>query len=416
MDKYETSKNLLYTVRGTEWLKQFDYVDRENASKLAQCLTLVSHIEFERNIIKHILEALKEVQGTVALFAVREIDTGKTFFEQAVFFSENKTCLDALNRGNDHGSEARIASIIRNLCKLKPHKILNHPTIENMRAKKCDEIIFVDDFIGSGNRVIEFLNSFWSETTIVSWKSFKYLKFKVLTYSGTDVGIKSVSNHRAAPIISIYRNCPTIDTMPWGKPQRDSVIELCWKYGKKSHKKSIWWLGYKETKVILIFEHGCPNNVPSILWGSYDSELDWQPLFPNRVVTSEESSVFPPEIVRGDPISVLLSVGQKKLALSGAFNYTDEQGKIALIILALLAKGQRRISTLSYVTALNNVECEKILERFLGWGLISQTRRLTKKGYKELNAAIKSKIDNPKYLDLGSDYYYPQQLRRAIYG
>ncbi len=416
MYKDKPSKKLLYTTRGSKWLNQFDYGDQENASKLVQYLTLVSHNEFERNLLKFVEDNINNIGGTVALFAVREVDTNQTFFNQAKSSSKGEVCLDSLSRGNNHGSEARVAAMIRNLCRESSSTILNHPTIEKIRKMKCNEIIFLDDFIGSGNRVFEFLTSFWRHPTIASWLSLKYLKFRVLSYSGTEKGTKTVSRHRSNPKVSTCYPCPTIESMLCTKTQRDAVIELCRKYGEKSHKNKNMWFGYRQTKGTLIFEHGCPNNVPSILWGRYNTKESWYPLFPKRTVSSEEGSIFPHEIIRGDPISLLLSVGQKRLAKSGAFNYTDEEGEIILLVLALLAKRQYRISTLSYATALNKKDCEKILDRCLRWGLITQTRRLTKKGYSELQAARKTKLPPTKSMAIGDDYYYPMQLRVTTSG
>ncbi|NTU74454.1 hypothetical protein HGB07_10100, partial [Candidatus Roizmanbacteria bacterium] len=217
---------MLYTDRGVKWLSQFDHEDRENASKLVTGLTLISHNEFERNLLTLIEIEVNAVKGKVALFAVREVEKDISFFKQAMTLTNNGPTLDSLNRGNDHGSEARVASMIRNFCKQSSGKALNHPSLEEIKAEKCNEIIFIDDFIGSGQRVLDYLASFWSERTIVSWVSFKYLKFRVISYSGIEEGVKNIEKHKSNPVISFYRSCPTIDLMPWVKVKRDAVIEL----------------------------------------------------------------------------------------------------------------------------------------------------------------------------------------------
>lgn len=127
------NNNLIYTVRGQNWLHQFDANDVEYAERLATCLTLVSHNEFERNIRKLICDEVNNDKVVTAFFAAREVELSATYFEQAK--SSGKNVLNALSEGNDHGSEARIANIIRNISKTDPDNILNHPTIDEMRKK-----------------------------------------------------------------------------------------------------------------------------------------------------------------------------------------------------------------------------------------------------------------------------------------
>lgn len=411
------SEKLLYTERGQKWINQFENGDRANAEKLVKGLSLVSHNEFERSLLKQVEGMLEKEEGVVALFAVREVEREESFFQQSLFVgSGDQKKLDSLSRGNDHGSEARVAAMIRNLCKRKKGKLLNHPDISTMRERRCKKIVFVDDFIGSGKRVNDYLDSFWRERTIVSWMSLKYLEFSVVAYSGTIEGIERVCHHKSRPVISIVRSCPTLFSMPWIKPQRSAVVDLCNKYGSRAHKNRRMYFGFRGTMGMLIFEHGCPNNVPAILWGSYSSSDMWEPLFPNRSVAAEEGSIFPHEIVRGDPISTLLDVGQKRLAKSDIFNRLTEEGRIVILILGLLAKGQRKNSSLSFVTGLDEADCEAVLEKCVDWELITLTRRLRPKGLKELQAARETQRNSKKYVDIGSDYYYPSKLREATYG
>lgn len=159
MSATNAKQRLLSTARGRQWLSQFELADQEIARKAVRSLTLVSHNEFERNLISLVEKHAAEENGLVALFAVREICPDAPFFVQ----STRDGVVDALSSGVDHGSEARIATIIRNLCKSAPDKFMNHPTIEEMRSRKCGAIFFLDDFIGSGDRVVDFCKAFgWS--------------------------------------------------------------------------------------------------------------------------------------------------------------------------------------------------------------------------------------------------------------
>ncbi|MBE8232103.1 MAG: hypothetical protein HAW67_00095 [Endozoicomonadaceae bacterium] len=261
------------------------------------------------------------------------------------------------------------------------------------------------------------MNSFWLELTIVSWLSGKQIAFYVLAYSGIENGISYAKKHKSKPQIHIYRDAPTFNSFPWSKDKKSCVEELCKRYGKivnKNHKNM--WCGYKEGMAAIVFEHGCPNNAPSILWDHDFNENGWNALFPKRVVSPDVSSVFPFEIVQGDSIQILKEAGQHRLANSGALRKLDfPDKKEVLIILALVAMGKRKRSTLSYATKLNVKDCERLIKKCIEWSFITEKRIITSKGLAELNAAKKIKTRQQFSLDKGTDYYYPKQLREATY-
>lgn len=418
------AKKLIHTKQGQKWLEQFDVLDQDMAIAVANNLTLISHSEFERNLLKKLEEIDYAIVGCVGFFTIRELKVhkpGSPYYGDVISFysqvtSEDGISVNALASSSDQGSEARVAQIIRQFCKSNPYKRLNHPTIESLRENKCDAIIFVDDFIGSGGRVNNFLTSFWLEPTIVSWLSGKQIFFHVLAYSGTEEGINYVIRHKSKPQVDIYRDTPTFYSLGWSSEKKESVKKLFEKYGRIANKKrKNMWLGYKEGMAAIVFEHGCPNNTPAILWEPDFNGSGWKGLFPNRTISSEVASVFPPEIVRGDPVQMLIDVGQSKLANSGALVRRGQTGQIILTALALIAKGQRRRSTLSFATGLNTENCERLVEKCIKWNFINAQRRITPKGLAELNAARKSKLERVLPLAKGSDYYYPTQLREAAH-
>ncbi len=407
------SRNLLLTERGKKWLEQFAPVDRELAEKLVSSLTLVSHSEFERALQAILEDQVARREGPVSFYAVREVNTDECYFQQVVNHGTNQ--LNALAPGTDYGSEARIATLIRNYCKTNPENLLNHPTIEEMRSVKCRTIIFVDDFIGSGERTRQFIQSFWCCPTIASWHSLKYVNIIVGSYSGTVKGVKYVERHKAQVTVVMKRGCPTFTHMPWGKPLKGKISDLCYNYGRKT-SKGWWWDGWGATMAALVFEHGCPDNAPALLWAPDDPGKPWIPLFPDRAILSSEKSVFPSEITRRDPITTLLDVGQKKLAQSGALQRRGELGEAILLILALIAQGQRKQIAMSFATGFDERSCAEIVERCIKWGFITRTRRLTEKGYAELRVAKKQRISRFYIPERGEEYYYPRQLRRATRG
>lgn len=410
--KHLEARSLLYTERGKIWLDQFNPSDRETAERVVKSLTLVSHSEFERSLQVLMEREIAAQCESVAFYAVREVVSDISYFLQA--HDPITGAISALSSGSDHGSEARVAAVIRNLAKTDPKRILNHPTIEDMRQAKCRIVYLVDDFIGSGERTSEFLSALRKDKTFESWCSLKYVRPVSLAYSGTERGITRVRRLKRMADVIIERPCPTFSAMPWGKVQKDLVFDLCKRYGNQT-SYGYYWDGYGSAMAALVFEHSCPDNCPPILWAPSHPKKPWKPLFPDRVVLSPEKSVFPPEIARRDAVLTLLDVGQKKLALSGALSRRGKSGQAVLLVLALIAKGQRRQVAISFATGLSLQECAKIIEKCEKWGFLTRAKRITSRGQAELNAARKVR----KISDIplrGDDDYYPKKLRGAMHG
>lgn len=145
MTQESSSANLLLTERGGEWIERFEDADKPTARLLASSLTLISAMEFERKLLELIIHHAKQDNGPVALFGVRELARGEHIFSPA---GDN---INSTPTGTDIGSEARIATMIRNLARESPRYVLNHPTWDEMRTTECRRIFLIDDFIGSGS-------------------------------------------------------------------------------------------------------------------------------------------------------------------------------------------------------------------------------------------------------------------------
>lgn len=402
-------ENLLFTDKGKNWLDQFDDSDKDIAQRVVRSLTLVSQSEFGRAIQTLIEEKNSANNGPIAFYAIREMEFDTSYFDKYTALGRDE--VDALSEGADHGSEAIIANLVRQYCKVNKKALLNHPVVEKLRANKCHEIVLIDDFLGTGSRAEKFLDAFLKNRTITSWYSLKYIQFHVVAFSGTEKGIKRVERHRARPKISIVRSCPTFREMPWGKSLKDGVIRVCRKYGRTSY-----WDGHGDHMASIVFEHGCPNNNPAILWSSGDRYKKWIPLFPKRSVLADEKSVFPIEIARRDPKLTLLDIGQKRVASSGALLRRGQKGQTILLVLALIAQGQRKRTTISFATGLDLDLTSRIIEDCIGWKFITRSFRLTKEGKAELDVARVFRGVNKIIPTCGDDCYYPTQLRRPAHG
>jgi hypothetical protein len=405
------AKALALTSRGLRWLAQFDEADRALARRLLGALVLVSHREFEGALISHLRRVAHDIDGPVALYAARELTRGSLddYFVQAK--ATTGSGLTAVASGTDIGSEGRIANLIRGLNRTEPGKFLNHPDIAALRSSKCHAIVVADDLVASGTRIREFIDALWKNRTLRSWASYKLIRFFVVCYSATEIGGKVVGRLRCKPELIFDRPCPTLDLLPWTKGTREEVKALCKKYAMRTRAKGSA-LGYGSVAALAVFEHGCPNNVPSIMWGSAKVDGDWEPLFPQRIVDPSERSAFPTEITRGDPVSTLIEVGQAALASSRkqgpATPLTDE----ALMLLALVGRRIRNPGALSFATGMSEHGCTVLIERCIAGGLITPTMRLTDAGRAELiGFAGRAKVLLGKVPNRGEDDYYPASLR-----
>lgn len=403
------SSHLALTARGITWVDQFDATDREAARTLIEALTLVSHNAFERGLTKTIVRLAEQTSGPVALYATREWDPAEPYFP------DDNDPIDAVDAGNDLGSEARIAAIIRNLARAEPGKFLNHPTIEEMRTARCRALCVVDDFVGSGERTSEFLSAMWLNRTLRAWRSLKLIAFHVVAFSATARGVRRVEQTAAKPAVHLRRDCPTFHEMPWSPAMRRSMLGLLRRYAVRTSQPNVA-TGYGQAAAALVFEHGCPDNCPSIFWAPSTAQSAWQPLFPRRSVLWAEASAFPPEIARRDPVVIMIQAGQKRMAESGALAGKGAIGPNVLMILGLAAKGIRSKAALSHATGLEADTCAQLVEACVAAGLLTPNFHITRTGAAELASASRNRLLKPKVPEPGSDVYYPRQLRGLARG
>ena len=421
LDRSHLNPNrLLLTRRGMDWIDQFDYDDRAAARRLISGLTLVSSQEFEIGLKRLIDDEIAHSGQPTALYAVRELDNrSRSLFEQArntssTGRSNESKSIDAVGPGSEIGSEGRVAALITQISRSNNGMCLSHPNLDSMRQRKCRLVLLVDDLLGSGNRVRKFFGSIWRDPTIRSWTSLGLLKFRVVVFASTVSGWERISRLGRIDSMICDRPCPTFRTLPWNRSSRDSCVTLCKRYGSKASGPR-YILGYGNTMASLVFDHGCPNNTPSILWGQGVRGQSWSPLFPNRAIEMAEHSVFPPEIVNREPASVLLDAGQTRLA-HRRFSGRSDPGAIVIVLLALIAKGYRRDEALTFATGLSNRELDKQLRRCMECEWITTTRRMTPHGVAELRNARRAGQEATGTPPIGDDYYYPQALRESTYG
>ncbi|MDO3506883.1 phosphoribosyltransferase-like protein [Ralstonia pseudosolanacearum] len=381
-----------------DWLAQIhDPVDREIGRQMLRALRLVSHSEFERGLVAEI-EAILSSAGkeNVALISVPE-PPPKTFEEG----KERRT------PGN---SADRVSHLIEGLRRVHGNRVLANPTVESMRAERVRNLVIVEDYIGSGKRV----SDFWAEQlhpSIKSWVSYGWTKLWVVAFAMHIEGLRHVS--RKIPKLAKTRIRSVLPASSPGITLTDPMRALAVRCRHRTSKSNIP-LGFGGCASLIVFEHGCPNNSPPILW---DAKGSWSPIFPNRGIPTDVRSYFDTSNPAQEA-ETLWDYGQYKLAL-GMLDHVQrhQMGQIEWQLLLALGHSSRTtwddnrlcerlllpvaevISLRKYAYRLGVLNTQTHQLTVLGEELLS----LAKKGRKEQSPKIRR---SPALLRL-TDLYYP---------
>ncbi len=396
------------------WLSQFETEDKEVASKLLDLVHYVSADEFSNRLMEFIKTRLEDQVTPVALYAERPIKKYKGRPNR--LFKEKKGKIkraegvgpepvkSQLSFKHETGSEGIVSNLITRICKNNKEQCLNHPGPDKIRNHKVRTFIIVTDFIGTGDRVYNYLDAAWRLASVKSWASYKYIKFEVICYASNQQGVKKLKGHPAMPKVSSIISCPSILTY---KPYTENgFISLCERYGPRVSNKSISKLGYGGFGALIAFDHGMPNNAPGIF---ITQNRNWTPLFPNRVTKP---------IFTKDPYNSLIAsfnklhqMNEKKLVKFAEDNKIRVNEDPAILVLAALKRRPYTIDVISERTGLSIEETEVAIKRFKMSGWICDQNRLTARAYKELKYMRMKTTKNKRVSKPNKSLYFPKELR-----
>lgn len=259
--------------RAASWLAQIhDPVDREIGRQMLRALRLVSLSEFERGVQVEIEKILLSVgKENAALISVPE--------PEPQVFEEGK------ERRRPGSSADRVRHLVENLRRVHGDRVLANPTVDSMRAERIRNIVIVEDYVGTGKRV----SDFWTEqidASIKSWVSYGWTKLWLVAFAADAEGFRKVC--RKLPKLTLARIRSVLPTSATDLRLTVPMTVLAIKYAQRISKSSIP-LGFGSCGSLIVFEHGCPNNAPTILW---DSGRKWSPIFPNRGIPTDVRHYF----------------------------------------------------------------------------------------------------------------------------
>lgn len=258
------------TPQAQDWLKQFEVVDQQVARQLLRRLDLVSETDFEQRI-QALVEGLfaSIPQENFALFAVTE--PPPTTFE-----------IDQVRRVPGSSAD-RIKHLIENLSRVHGERVRSNPTVDSMRKDRVRNIILVEDFIGTGDRITDY----WRERapkSVKSWISYRWTRLWIASYAVMDQGryamrrVLPIDDARIATVVP-QRHDKLMLTRP--------MEHIARKYGARLVGSN--WRGYGGGGGLTVFQHSCPNNAPAILWFAKGR---FRPLFPGRGIPPDLQKSF----------------------------------------------------------------------------------------------------------------------------
>lgn len=277
----------------TSWLDNFEEHERNDLLFLLTQFIFLSKFQISNMLISIFRDFIKYV--IVEDFRIKNSNTlDSTIIKEHL----NKTLLKTrfLPIGNPAGSSATLLYEFRGLNRLKDDLFIEQASIDSL-TETVEHFIFIDDICGSGSQV-KSLN-----TAIVSKIKIKFPLAKIHYYTlvGSDVGLDFISSlgwfTYIDSVVKLDESYKCFgDKSRFFKSANIDVEELkrtCSKYGLTLYESILerggypiaqatnHKLGYKDSQLILGFDHNTPDNTLPIFWYNEDM-VNWSPIFPRK--------------------------------------------------------------------------------------------------------------------------------------
>lgn len=413
------------TKLGTEavdlWVNQFDREDRSDARRLLSAIRNVGADEFHNAMTELVRSRVEAHSAPVGLYVETErrhrrgrshrlfLENGRK--HRRAFGNGPRPILPMMTIDPEVGSEGLIAQIVTQVFRQNKERASSHPGPDIIRKRKIRRFILVTDFIGSGDRIIRYLDAAWNVRSVRSWWSArrsKGMSFEVLAYSATEAGSRKIEGHPTRPIVHIFEGCPTIEQVFKPPEVRDRIKELCTRYGSFNSKFDP--LGYGGSAALITFAHGMPNNAPAIFHKRSNLKTrPWTPLYPERVTsgrrTGSATIAKQNEAIQLD----LQRLATQRMLLSPRLSSAPSGLRDAVHVLLSLDHAPRSESAISARTGLSVTRVRNALACNHKYGWVDDDNRMADKGRREL-ARLAAPVRREIQFESAS-LYIPRSLR-----
>lgn len=360
------------------WLSQFEVPDLYVVEHMLRRLRYVSFEELEAWLHESVKGLLEEIEKRDGRVAIAVFPVAKPFIHKFNKDKEQKLPND---------SAGRIAHSLKNIERDLPQFVELSPRLESMREKKVKHIVFVDDFVGTGNR----FSASWKTMvppSVKSWCSRGWCKIWLLTFAAHKSGLNSIVR-KVRPLHPNQVRANVIIEKSFFL-ENESMGAVLQKYGAPLGRGR-QAMGYGNLASPVIFQYGCPNNVPLMFWfrPSRVSRIAWRPLFPNRSVSNDVYPLFGQDLAREALPEELWMAGHYHLALNVLERISRyKESHRLMLVLGLLAKGHG-IAKIRNIMVLGCAEFDAVLNELKEGGLVDQNDVVTRFGRDVLARAAK---------------------------
>ncbi|MBP1234513.1 hypothetical protein JOE40_004156 [Arthrobacter sp. PvP102] len=397
------------TEVGGMWLENFPHEDRQLARKLLDAFALDSWTSARALLLDLLRAEISSAQKTGTVWVIPAMDTGDIRRANHLDQSARLIAFGNFEPGMDipsmPGSEGLIGHLLRDV---QGKDVLSSTTqLSVLRNKHVRTIIVVTDTIETGAQVAKYVQAILRNPTLRSWRSFHWIKLKVVAYAVSREGEEALSHSRNVDSLRFVRRAPTIRSLPWTAADIADAISFCRRYGRGSAL-----LGYGEQASLFGFQDRVPNTVPRVF---RQTGADWASLFEGKngrlvptgmigeLLDSSEGPVAHDDVVA--------AVRQERLSIS-IHKQQRESNRDILAALALLRASPERATLLGLALDLTQTEVSALLDYLVSQGWISESHSLTQTGIAELTAGkrkLRRVEHRPSPMNLQP--YYPESLR-----
>lgn len=412
------------------WLAQFTTPeDRNKAKNLLNSLKYVSGREFEDAIASQLVNLQVKLNATIAVYPVisppvdgikgSDLFTGN--YLDPDISDPNKKQKVADGKRLTYGSEDRVGHFLERICdsqrgSRQHSKIECTPTLKTLKAQGIKHVVLVDDICGSGKRIVDFYKKVLPKS-LKRQISLGQVSLWAIFYAVNSSGIHYLK--KSIKYFKKYDNQVLIAFPELGSSIFNSmdIKSLCLKYSKKIYgdDSNATGLGYKDSIGGVVFEHGCPNNLPDILWKNHKQ---WNAIFKNRAIPSELKRAFDPDST-AEIGEVLWSSGQNHLALS-LYDAIDER-RLSVdehLLIAVLGLLMRQVTSESIAGKLmiEHARYQVLIREAYDKGLLEPQGSRNQIKVNAFGKALVDKFRTKKLkkistssIDDQTKYYYPTQ-------
>ena len=218
--------DFLRSAEVVAWIGQFESADQPAACELLAAMRLVSRDEFSEGLRQLLRDSLTNGQLPVGVYVERELVRRNTkpsaLFKQSkgkvkrAFGPGPKLVQPTRPFSQVVGSEGLVAQIVSEFFREAHDQCLLSPGPDAIRSHRVRRFVLVTDFIGTGRRVMDYLDAAWRVRSVRSWWSARKscgMSFEVIAYSATEAGRALVESHSLpaqrprADGVSYHRQC-----------------------------------------------------------------------------------------------------------------------------------------------------------------------------------------------------------------